>query len=41
MSNCELGLIEYDGFQYCFVHGGFYHYTDGSRTCNRAEARND
>lgn len=37
MTDCYLGLIEHDGFQYCFIHGGFYHNLEGSRICNRAD----
>ena len=33
---CRLGYVEHDGYQYCFEHSGWHHYTDRSLQCSRA-----
>jgi len=33
---CRLGYVEYDGYQYCFEHGGFRNHYGQSWSCDRA-----
>lgn len=38
MSGCRFGYVEYDGYQYCFEHHGWRHYTSRHMACDKVPA---